>query len=164
MYGRILKNLYIVDVLYLHSKCNLLEHINWKFREWADISGFWQRFNLADAHFLNFLQGLNLPVRHLSHKIPGISSHLLYPNLMIDVLIIYNWLLWFKFIRPGTFFIYISKWRSEIYFTYRRRWMWRNHQVVIRKRKPVGKSLCVSSILTAEERSKKAGNKVESNH
>ena len=40
--------------------------------------------------FLNFLQGLNLAVRHLSHKIPGISSHLLYPNIMIDVLIIYD--------------------------------------------------------------------------
>ena len=38
------------------------------------------------------------------------------------------------------------------------------HQVVFRKQNPVGKSLCVSSISSAEERRRKAGNKVRSNH
>ena len=39
-----------------------------------------------------------------------------------------------------------------------------NIKSFFKKQKPVGKRLCVSSISTAEERRKKAGNKVRSNH
>ena len=68
MYGRILKNLYIIDVLYISTKFKRLYHSKWKFREWTDISGFWRRFNLADPHFLNFLRGLNLVLETKSAK------------------------------------------------------------------------------------------------